>query len=162
MTEKQIAVHAQDVQPRAKKSAYPTAITDKIGDLLAGREKRALGDAFGLTNFGVNLTRLAPGAHSALRHAHEKQDEFVYIIQGCPTLQTDDGDTLLQPGMCAGFPAGTGNAHRIINQSTEDVWYLEIGDRTLGDCVTYPEEDLEARNPEGTWLFSRTNGQIYE
>ncbi len=162
MTEKPLAVHAHQVEPRAKKSAYPTVITDKIGDLLAGRDKRTLGEVFGLKNFGVNLTRLAPVAISALRHAHEKQDEFVYILQGYPTLQTDDGDTLLQPGMCAGFPAGSGNAHRLINQSPEDAWYLEVGDRTLGDCVTYPEEDLQANNPEGVWLFSRKDGRAFD
>jgi uncharacterized cupin superfamily protein len=80
---------------------------------MAGREKRPLGDLFGLVNFGVNLTKLAPNAASSLRHAHTKQDEFIYILQGNPTLHTDEGFTVLSPGMCSGFKAGTGNGHRL-------------------------------------------------
>lgn len=80
---------------------------------MRGREKRPLGDLFGLTNFGVNLTRLVPGALSAVRHAHSRQDEFVYILTGHPTLHTDEGRTQLHPGMCAGFKAGTGNGHHL-------------------------------------------------
>lgn len=97
-----------------------------------GREKHPLGDLFGLTNFGVNLTRLAPGALSTLRHAHTKQDEFVYILKGHPTLHTDEGRTQLSPGMCAGFKAGTGNGHHLINETSEEVVYLEVGDRNAG------------------------------
>ncbi len=78
---------------------------------MAGRQKRPLGDLFGLVNFGVNLTRLVPGGVSALRHAHSRQDEFVYVLEGRPTLHTDDGRTELVPGMCASFESGTGNAH---------------------------------------------------
>ena len=97
---------------------------------MAGRDKRPLGDLFGLTNFGVNITRLAPGGASALRHAHTKQDEFVYILEGRPTLVTDAGRTALDPGMCAGFKAGSGDAHCLVNETGADVVYLEIGDRT--------------------------------
>ena len=82
-----------------------------VARVAPGRGKRALGELFGLTNFGVNLTRLAPGGQSALRHAHGKQDEFVYILEGEPTLVTNAGETPLKPGMCAGFKAGTGDAH---------------------------------------------------
>jgi uncharacterized cupin superfamily protein len=88
---------------------------------MKGREKRALGDIFGLSNFGVNLTRLAPGAQSALRHAHTKQDELIYVLQGHPTLVTDAGETVLEPGMCAGFKAGSGDAHHLVNRSAADV-----------------------------------------
>src|ERR1700674_5893356 len=84
---------------------------------LAGRQKRVLGDVFGLTNFGVNLTRLSPGAVSALRHAHTRQDELVYILEGEPTLVTSAGETPLRPGMCAGFKAGAGDAHHLVNRS---------------------------------------------
>jgi uncharacterized cupin superfamily protein len=87
---------------------------------MTGRLKHPLGDLFGLTNFGVNLTHLAPNAVSALRHAHTKQDEFV-ILRGQPTLHTDAGRVQLSPGMCAGFKAGTGNGHWLINESAEEV-----------------------------------------
>ena len=121
-----VAVMAADIAARSKPSAYPEPFASRM----AGREKRQLGDVFGLSNFGVNLTRLAPHATSALRHAHSRQDEFIYILQGRPTLHTDEGRTPLSPGMCAGFKAGTGNGHRLINETGEEVVYLEVGDRT--------------------------------
>lgn len=128
---------------------------------MAGRLKRPLGDLFGLTNFGVNLTRLAPGAASALRHAHSRQDEFVYILEGRPTLVTDQGRTALEPGMCAGFKAGTGNGHHLINETSQDVVYLEVGDRTPGDEGTYPDDDLRAALVDGKWRFTRKDGTPY-
>jgi len=129
---------------------------------MAGREKRPLGDLFGLTNFGVNLTRLAPGAVSALRHAHSHQDEFVYVIEGHPTLVTDAGETQLAPGMCAGFKAGTGDAHHLVNRTKSDVLYLEVGDRTPGDEGSYPDDDLQAAlGPDGKWRYTRKNGTPY-
>lgn len=126
-----------------------------------GREKRPLGDLFGLTIFGVNLTRLLPGAASSLRHAHAKQDEFIYILEGQPTLHTNEGKQRLSPGMCAGFKAGTGNAHSLINETCEDVVYLEIGDRTDGDEVIYPDDDLCARFVSDAWVFSHKDGTPY-
>lgn len=126
-----------------------------------GREKRSLGDLFGLSNFGVNLTRLPPGAASSLRHAHTRKDEFVYVLQGNPTLHTNDGKLELRPGMCAGFKAGTGNAHSLINETVEDVIFLEIGDRTDVDEVIYPDDDLMARFAAGAWTFSRKDGTPY-
>src|SRR5215471_21676279 len=130
-----VALLAADAPARAFRTNYPEPFASRM----AGRDKRPLGDLFGLTNFGVNITRLAPGGPSALRHAHTKQDEFVYILEGRPTLLTDAGRTPLNPGMCAGFKAGTGDAHCLINETEEDVVYLEIGDRTAGDAVTYPD-----------------------
>jgi uncharacterized cupin superfamily protein len=127
-----------------------------------GREKRPLGDPFGLTNFGVNLTRLPPGAVSALRHAHLKQDEFIYVLEGAPTLITDAGETPLAPGMCAGFKAGSGDAHHLVNRSDGDVLYLEVGDRTPDDRVTYPDDDLQAvLGADGVWQFRRKDGTPY-
>jgi len=123
--------------------------------------KRPLGDLFGLTNFGVNLTRLLPGAMSALRHAHTKQDEFVYILEGRPTLVTDAGRTALGPGMCAGFKGGTGDGHHLVNETTEDVVYLEIGDRTPGDTATYPDDDIAAVAVDGKWRFAHKDGTPY-
>jgi uncharacterized cupin superfamily protein len=151
------AIVAAEAPPRAKQSNYPPELLAKV----AGREKRPLGDLFGLANFGVNLTRLAPGAASALRHAHSKQDEFVYILEGRPTLVLDSGDTLLAPGMCAGFQAG-GEAHVLVNRTNADVVYLEIGDRTPGDAVRYPDDDIQAiLGPDGKWKFSRKDGSPF-
>jgi uncharacterized cupin superfamily protein len=128
---------------------------------MSGRVKQPLGELFGLTNFGVNLTRLAPNAVSALRHAHSKQDEFIYILAGHPTLQTDEGKTQLAPGMCAGFKAGTGNAHNLINTTATEVVYLEIGDRTAGDEGTYPDDDLQAALVGGKWVFTHKDASAY-
>lgn len=152
-----IALDASDVSPRSNPSIYPEPFASRM----VGREKRRLGDAFGLVNFGVNLTRLAPNAVSALRHAHSKQDEFIYILQGRPTLQTDEGKVRLAPGMCAGFRAGTGNANNLVNETDEEVVYLEIGDRTPGDEVTYPDDDLKASLTQGEWTFTRKDGTSY-
>lgn len=152
-----IALPAAEAPARTKPSNYPEPFASRM----AGREKRPLGDLFGLTNFGVNLTRLAPGAVSSLRHAHTRQDEFVYILQGHPTLHTDAGRTALAPGMCAGFKAGTGNGHRLINETTQDVVYLEIGDRTAGDEGSYPDDDLKALRVDGKWQFVHKDGSPY-
>ena len=128
---------------------------------MAGREKRQLGDAFQLRNFGVNLTRLAPGAVSALRHAHTKQDEFIYVLHGRPTLHTDEGRQQLTPGTCAGFRAGSGNGHCLLNETTDVVVYLEVGDRSQGDEASYPDDDLKAVLVEGRWIFTHRDGTPY-
>lgn len=156
-----VALRAADCPPRARPSNYPAAVIAVLATKLAGRDKRPLGDPFGLVNFGVNLTRLAPGAISALRHAHSLQDEFIYVLEGTPTLVTDAGETQLEPGLCAGFRAGTGDAHHLVNRSDADVLYLEIGDRTSGDNATYPDDDLAARQVDGQWLFTRKDGSEY-
>ena len=148
------AIHAADAAPRARASGYPTDLAAKV----AGREKRPLGDLFGLSVFGVNLTRLIPGAWSSLHHRHSRQDEFIYVLEGAPTLITDAGATLLSPGMCAGFPAG-GTAHHLENRSAADVVILEIGDRTPGDEGSYPNDDLKAAmGPDGRWQYTRKDG----
>ena len=151
------ATLANEVPPRPKKTIYPDVFAARV----QGREKRALGDFFGLKNFGVNLTRLAPGSESALRHSHEKQDEFVYVLEGTPMLVTNSGEQQLKPGMCAGFRAGTGDAHHLVNRSSSDVVYLEIGDRTPGDSVAYPDDDLKLVMAEGAWQVSRKDGSSY-
>jgi uncharacterized cupin superfamily protein len=150
-----VAVRAADAEPRVRPSFYPPEIAARLG----GRLKRPLGDLFGLSHFGVNLTRLAPGAMSALRHAHSRQDEFVYILEGNPLLVTDEGEVLLAPGMCAGFKAGTGNGHHLVNRSAKEVVYLEIGDRSAGDEVVYPDDDLQAGlDGAGQRIFTRKDG----
>jgi uncharacterized cupin superfamily protein len=157
MPDAPLAIPAEDAPPRAVSSNYPAAFRPRV----AGRLKKVLGDGFGLRNFGVNLTRLAPGAESALLHRHARQDEFVYVLEGRPTLVTDRGEVELRPGMCAGFPAG-GVAHQLVNRSGSDVLYLEIGDRTPGDSAEYPQDDLAvAMDGQGRWVFSRKDGTPY-
>jgi uncharacterized cupin superfamily protein len=152
-----ISIVATEASPRTRPSTYP----EPFASQMAGRQKRPLGDLFGLTNFGVNLTTLAPGGVSALRHAHSKQDEFIYIVQGEPTLHTDQGRTKLRPGMCAGFKAGTGNGHRLVNETEKEVLYLEIGDRTPGDEGNYPDDDIQAVLVDGQWKYTHKNGAPY-
>lgn len=150
-----VAIMAEEVPPRPPPTAFPPDLVRA----LAGRERRVLGDVFGLRNFGVNMTRLPPGAASALRHAHATQDEFVFVLQGEAVLVTDAGETPLRPGMCAGFRAGTGDAHHLVNRGTADVVYLEVGDRSAGDRVTYPDDDLRAEmGADGRWLYTRKDG----
>jgi uncharacterized cupin superfamily protein len=150
------AVAAAAVPPRDRPSSYPEPFFGRM----AKREKRALGDAFGLRNFGVNLTRLAPGGESSLLHRHSKQDEFIYILEGEPTLVTETAETVLRPGMCAGFPA-QGMAHQLVNRTDRDVLYLEIGDRSPGDEGSYPRDDLKAAMVDGKWAYTRKDGRPY-
>lgn len=155
--QKKAAVRAKDVPVRTKPSVYPEPFKSRMNN----RVKAQLGDFFGLKNFGVNLTRLLPGGESALLHKHSKQDEFIYILEGTPTLVTEEGEFLLEPGMCAGFPAG-GTAHQLVNHSSKDVLYLEAGDRTPGDEGTYPRDDLKAQmSADGKWQFTRKDGTPY-
>ena len=152
-----VALRALDAAPRTKPSNYPEPFRSRM----SGRIKRPLGDLFGLTNFGVNLTVVPPGKASALRHAHSRQDEFVFVVSGTLTLHTDAGETELTPGMCAGFKAGSGNAHRLVNTSAQEAVYLEVGDRTAGDEVSYPDDDLVAELRQGAWVFRHKDGTPY-
>ena len=153
-----LAIAATDVPTRTEVSNYPEPFFTRM----AKRKKKALGEFFGLKNFGVNLTRLAPGGESALMHAHKKQDEMIYVIQGRPTLVTESGEVLLSSGMCAGFPAN-GEAHHLVNRSDRDVLYVEIGDRTEGDEVWYPNDDMRATLDEsGSWRFAHKDGTPYQ
>ncbi len=155
--DKPAAVVAAEVAPRPKSANYPEPFATLAGE----REKRALGNVFGLRNFGVNLTRLAPGGWTALMHAHARQDELVYVLEGEPTLVTASGETPLCPGMCAGFPAG-GEAHHLVNRTDRDAVVLEIGDRTEGDSVEYPLDDIQAgMGADGRWRFARKDGTPY-
>lgn len=157
MTDRPLAVIAAETPLRARSSVLPEPFASRM----AGREKRPLGDQFGLSNFGVNLTRIHPGGVSSLQHRHLTQDEFVFVLEGRPTLVTDSGEVELSPGMCAGF-AKKGISHCLQNRTSEDVVYLEIGDRTPGDIGTYPADDLEARlDAEGHWRFTHKDGTPY-
>ena len=156
-SQKPIAVKADAVPPRTKPSNYPEPFFSRM----LKREKRQLGDVFGLTNFGVNLTRLAPGACSSMRHAHSHEDEFVFVLEGTPTLVTNAGETELQPGMCAGFAAGGDDAHQLVNRGTSDVVYLEIGGRNADDTVDYPDDDLALQRIDGQYRYFHKDGQPY-
>jgi uncharacterized cupin superfamily protein len=126
------------------------------------RWNRRLGDHAKLRNFGVNLTRIAPGGQSSHRHAHLRQDEFIHVLQGEVELETNAGVEVLRAGMCAGFAAGTGNAHRFVTRSSADVLLLVVGDRSAGEEVTYPDIDMHGRTePDGKFVFVHKDGTPY-
>jgi uncharacterized cupin superfamily protein len=151
-----IPINAFDIPPRERSSFYPEIFAARV----AGRRKRQLGNHFGLSRFGVNLTTLSPGSQSALLHRHSHQDEFIYIVSGTPTLRTDVGEHELSPGMCVGFPA-KGRAHHLINRSNEEVCYLEIGDRNPDDCAEYPQDDLALISRDGIWHYAHKDGSLW-
>jgi uncharacterized cupin superfamily protein len=144
--------------PEQSSTGYPEPYKSRV----AGRHRRRLGDRAGLKNFGVNLTRLDPGAESSMRHWHIKQDEFIYVLEGEVTLVTDAGRQKLVPGMAAGFPAGKANGHQLVNETEKPVLYLEIGDRTPDDSASYPDVDLAVRMVEGKWVFTRKDGSSFK
>jgi len=138
-------------------SSYPEAFRPTV----AGRAKRRLGDALGLTHFGVNVTTIKPGSGSALRHWHSREDEFIYVLSGELVLVTGAGEQVLTAGMCAGFPAGKADAHHLVNRSAHDAMYLEVGDRNPADDVTYPDADLLAVAGPAGRRFTRRDGTPY-
>lgn len=149
---------ADRVPEQSKQSSYP----EPYASLVRGRTRRRLGDYFQLSNFGVNLTELAPGSMSALKHRHSRQDELVYVLAGTPTLIDGDSEYTMKPGDCVGFRAGRGSGHHLVNRTDEPVTYLEIGDRTPDDEVTYPDDDLRADYAAGgVWIFSHKDGTPY-
>jgi uncharacterized cupin superfamily protein len=120
------------------------------------RCRRRLGDAFDLSQFGVNLLELPPGAWSSQRHWHEKQDELVYVLEGEATLVTDEGETVLSAGMVAGFRAGSGNGHHVVNRSNGVVRLLEIGTRTVEETAYYSDIDMMYReDANGDGYFTK-------
>ena len=144
--------------PESNGTTYP----EPLASLQRKRFNRRLGDHAGLVNFGVVMTRIEPGGQSSCRHAHAKQDEFVYVLDGEPTVETDAGRQKLKPGMCIGFPAGTGDGHRFINETETDALLLVIGDRTAGEVVVYPDVDLAgAAGPDGKYIFTKKDGSSY-
>jgi uncharacterized cupin superfamily protein len=124
--------------PERSSTGYPEPFRERV----AFRMKRRVGDACGLSQFGVNLVTLGPGAESALRHWHTLQDEFVYVLSGELVLVTNDGEQVLGPGMCAGYPAGARDGHHFVNRSRAPATFLEVGTRVPGDNAFYPDEDL--------------------
>jgi uncharacterized cupin superfamily protein len=140
-------------------SIYPP----EYGAALAGREKRALGDQFGLSQFGVNLTTMAPGTWSSQRHWHEKEDEFVYVLDGEVTLIDDDGEHPMPAGTCTGFKAGVSNAHHLVNKSSKPALVLEVGTRMAGERGHYAEADMQSiKGDDGKWRIVHKDGRPYD
>ena len=157
MVDNVAAGFAADFAARTKPSNYPEPFAGRM----SGRVKRPLGDVFGISAFAVNLTRLVPGAVSALHHQHSLQDEFIYILEGNPTLITDAGEMKLAPGMVAGFSAN-GTAHHLENRTQGDCTFLEVGSRIEGDEVSYPFDDIQAvMDDDLKWRFTHKNGDPY-
>ncbi len=155
---KQSPISADDIPATMGKTNYPEPYASQVKDRL----KRKLGEFFGLAHLGVNLTHLLPGAISALAHSHSKQEEFIFILEGNPTLVLGTEEFVLKPGDCYGFQAGTGIAHHLINRSKQSVIYLEMGDRVEGDEVEYPNDDLKATQlANGTWMLTHKDGRPY-
>lgn len=151
------ALDPQTVAPRTG-SGYPEPFRSRV----LPREKRALGDALGLTKVGVNLTTLPPGKESSMRHHHTHEDELVYVIEGEVVLVTDAGEQTLTPGMCAGFPAGATDGHQLVNRSNRPARYLEISNRDPEDTAAYPDVDMAlTRGPGGSYIFTRKDGTPY-
>lgn len=149
-----------------RKTMYPEPFAARVAD----RIKRKLGDACGLTQFGVNLVTLNPGAQSALRHWHTHEDEFVYVLSGEVVLITEAGEQVLRAGHCAGYPAGRNDAHHFINRSSAPAQYLEVGSRFDDDIARYPDDDLkwlniETQRPDGhkekTTVGAHKDGRPY-
>jgi uncharacterized cupin superfamily protein len=148
-------IQANEVGASKGQTVYP----EPFAQIVAGRTKRKLGDVFGLTNFGVNLTHLEPGAASALYHWHSVQDEFVFVIEGTATVLIGDEEHQLLAGDCIGFKAGTGIGHQVVNRSDKSVTYLEVGDRLPGDDGGYPRDDLVFEfRPDGSISFAHKDG----
>ncbi len=148
------AFDPMDVDARTG-SSYPAPFQA----VCATRIKRALGDAAGLSRFGVNLVHLNPGDWSAQRHWHSHEDEFVYVLEGELTLVTDAGEQILAPGMAAGFPAGVEDGHCLVNRGSAVAVYLEVGDRSREDRVRYPDIDLIAETHDGGRHFTNRKGE---
>ena len=127
-----------------------------------GRIKQALGDAGGLTQFGVNLTRLPPGAASAQRHWHEAEDELVFVVSGELVLIEEGGETTLRAGEAATFKAGHADGHYLLNRSTEDAVVLEIGTRASEERCQYPDIDLVYEKRGGKIRFTNRAGEPYD
>jgi uncharacterized cupin superfamily protein len=151
------ALDPTTVAPRSS-SAYPEPFRSRV----LPREKRALGDALGLTTIGVNLTTLPPGKESSMRHFHMREDELVFVLEGEVVLRTEEGEQVLTAGTCAGFPAGARNGHQLVNRSALPARYLEISNRDREDTAEYPDDDLALhRAPDGGLAFTRKDGSAH-
>jgi uncharacterized cupin superfamily protein len=151
------ALDPSTLAPRTD-SGYPEPYRSRV----LPREKRQLGKALGLQQFGVNLTTLPPGKESSMRHWHTREEEFVYVLEGEVVLVTDAGEQLLTAGCCAGFPAGSGDGHQLVNRSDRPAQYLEVGTRDDdADEVFYPDVDMHYDPRVRRGGFTRKDGTPY-
>jgi uncharacterized cupin superfamily protein len=140
-------------------ASYPK----EFAAVISGREKQRIGDAVGLTQFGVNITCIKAHSASALRHVHENEDEFIYMLEGELVLQENDGETVLKPGDAAGFKAGSDIAHCLINRTDRDAVYFEVGTRAKSERVQYPDVDfVMERDDSGRRFFRKSGAPITE
>jgi uncharacterized cupin superfamily protein len=138
-------------------SIYPAP----FAAMMAGRSSLRLGQAGGLTQFGVNLVILEPGARSSLRHWHKAEDEFVMVLEGTLMLQQDAGEVSMGPGDCAAFPAGDTDGHCFVNRTDREARFLVIGSKAAHEVATYSDEDLVVTIADGTATFTRKDGSPY-
>ena len=138
-----------------------TGYPEPFRQIVLGRVRKRLGNAAGLTQFGVNLTTLKPGAASAQRHWHAAEDEFVYVLAGEVVLCEDGGEVVMRPGDAAGFKAGVANGHCLINRSERDAIYLEVGTRAARERAEYPDINLRAERDESGMRYLHKSGEPY-
>jgi uncharacterized cupin superfamily protein len=150
------ALDPRDLPPRTD-SGYPEPFRSRV----LPREKRALGDALGLTRIGINLTTLSPGRESSMRHWHTHEEEFIYVLEGEVVLRTDAGEQTLSAGMCAGFKAGSRDGHQFVNRSDRPAVYLEMSNRDDADECFYPDVDMLWNPPGQRGKFTRRDGTPY-
>jgi uncharacterized cupin superfamily protein len=150
------AKHVSELEAH-RGTLYPGPFHARVAD----REKKKLGDAFGLSQFGVNLTTLGPGCMSSLRHWHTHEDELIYVLSGELVLVTDDGDQVVRAGHVVGFPGGSTDAHHLINRSSAPAQYLEVGTRLDHDSAHYPDDDLAWKQVDGEWVTTHKDGTPY-
>jgi uncharacterized cupin superfamily protein len=141
--------------PARRGSGYPAPFDRPCAD----RIRQSLGDAAGLSDYGVKLMQLPPGAWSSQRHWHSREDEFVYVLSGEVVLVEDDGETVLRAGDCAAFPKNTANGHQLINRSTALATILEVGTRSADDVCTYSDIDMQVDNRDD--VYRRKDGTPY-
>jgi len=134
---------------------------DPFWKIIVGRERKRLGNAVGLSQFGVNLTTLKPGAWSSQRHWHRNEDEFVYVLSGEIVLVEDGGETVLKPCDSAGFKADNGNGHCLINRTEREAVYLEVGTRSVDERVVYSDIDMVLERDKGGSRYMRKSGELY-
>lgn len=160
MTLKKPALDPMTIAPRTG-TGYPEPYRSRV----LPREKRALGDACGITKFGVNHTTLPPGKESSMRHWHTHEEEFIFVLSGEVVLRTDAGEQVLKAGMCAGFPIGPdkdkGDGHQLVNRSSEPAVYLEISNRDKADEAFYPDVDLHFHGTDAAVMFTRKDGSAF-
>ena len=141
--------------PARTGSLYPEPFRSRV----LPREKRAIGDALGLTKIGVNLSTLMPGKESGMRHFHTREDELLFMLEGEVVLRTDEGEQILTAGMCAGFPVAAKNGHQLVNRTDRPARYLEISNRDPEDIAEYPDVDLAyQKSSDGKPVFTRKDG----